>query len=271
VTAAVWNEEIATSCPIILEELVEPSQLIGNQVGSDVFICGDLSQTFEVEVVDQAEAHISTPEMQQLLPPESQRQQLSRRVSYEEVVHPETEIVEDAVTGSEQDQKLLLTPSCDSNKLMSEELNLDKCLSVLTQWAICLQEVYEDRQEGQIKASSTNCLCQKADHIAEDLRKVQQEFIRFLENTKPNVSDFPIVALGEALRSIQDLLRAVVSIRISTPSPKAQSKAMRLVQDLGDVSNYVKDTIQTLIQLVYDLLNVSECPKHLCNDIRYSQ
>ena len=128
---------------------------------------------------------------------------LNRRCSYEEVVHSDME----------QEPLAPGTPEL----LQSTILTFAQCLQCVTQCAVTLRDVLEDRgRSGLVGVTSqhsvsTNCVCRKAKAIVEKLEKLELRFGKVSAN--PDRSNFEKLWL--ALLQMKETLRMNVSIQVS--------------------------------------------------------
>ena len=116
---------------------------------------------------------------------------LLRRCSYEEVVHVENE-TDDEVN------EMSLPPTSQRTRIQTkagDEGNSDKpdstedhlnamrrCLIRLTQWALTLQEVYEDREtSGLLQPEHFNCNCVRALDINNHLSQLEADYVKAIE------------------------------------------------------------------------------------------
>ena len=199
------------------------------------------------------------------------RLELSRRVSYEEMVH---EYEEDQETASEDAKNKCTKKNCDS--VLSDSPSMEKCLIALTQWALTLQHVSEELQAEKPEYGPSNpsevtrCLCAKADNVMQALKKVESNYYEVIETcdnavVNPDLQDIQsrsVRDLTEHAKLVQGLLRSAVSIQISRPNDDIKNRSTYIVGEVCDVRQYVRDAIDTLVQLVYDMLNVRNCKRH---------
>ncbi len=260
------------------EEVVVESCFNMPELGAEVLICA--AETMSLNVTEE---EVIAVEQETVMSDNStimdvdggqdqhsrERPRPSRRVSYEEVVHSESDSNE------------------DHRRKVGEEATtttLAKCLEMLTQWALTLQEVYEDRQATAAAAAKSSrdvkgrsrltakCLCAKAASLSDDLRRLETVYYSVIKAHDDSEGDDDVVDSDEAkllveARSMQHRLRAEISIRISTsPSGDISQKAAFLVGEVCDVRKYVKDATDSVEQLVLDLQGVSECPEHAEDD-----
>ena len=153
---------------------------------------------------------------------------LSRRCSYEEVVHPDNDC----------------SVHLDSMKL---------CLLKLTHWALALQNVYEDQRQEVGKACS-KCVCAKVENVQEHLTLLQ---LTFKEVLSKNLN---LLDLAVSMQKVQSILRSHVTIQVSAmPDFEAQSKADYVVSKIVDIGGYVEDAIGSIRGLVNDIMNIHGC------------
>jgi hypothetical protein len=132
---------------------------------------------------------------------------LTRRCSYEEVVH--TEIRQQKVE--------------DNNSF--ENMSLKQCLQAVAQWALTLREVLEDRSRTGLldQDHSTKCVCRKAQVILAQLHKIEACFSAVLEQCAKNdtrlehYDRFYLENLWISLNQMQETLRMNVSIQVQEP------------------------------------------------------
>ena len=131
---------------------------------------------------------------------------LSRRCSYEEVVHTEC-----------CQQKL-------DDKNIFENMSLKQCLQAVTQWALTLREVLEDRSRTGLmdQDHSTKCVCRKAKGILDQLHKIEACFVTVLEQCETKCLDQcdrfvkprDLENVWFLLNQMQETLRMNVSIQV---------------------------------------------------------
>ncbi len=132
---------------------------------------------------------------------------LSRRCSYEEVVHHDDMEREEPGAG------------CPEQRF--ENMTLDQCLQTVTQWAVTLRDVLEDRGgTGLLRVTnpgvgSTNCVCRKAQMIVEQLERLEKSFAKVLESSDA----VGFEKLWSALSQMKETLRMNVSIQASNITP----------------------------------------------------
>ena len=128
--------------------------------------------------------------------------ELSRRCSYEEVVH-------------EDDQDIVdLSNSSPSGTL--DNVLLHNCLMTLTQWALTLQDVYEDRvKSGTLNLRVQKCACYLTKEVHHHLDSLKESLHNFLksENSKKSSRD-----LKEKQEKALSSLRSHVTIQVSHKS-----------------------------------------------------
>jgi hypothetical protein len=128
---------------------------------------------------------------------------LSRRCSYEEVVHADME----------QDAE----PATEHRPF--ENMSVQLCLQTATQWAVTLRDVADDRggmgllAAARCDAGSRNCVCKKASVIVQQLEALEKCFVGALEE---DAGLQELQRLWEALAGLQELLRMNVSIQVVT-------------------------------------------------------
>ena len=132
---------------------------------------------------------------------------ISRRCSYEEMVHEEFEVE-------------LQSPGSSAN-LDANEIWYNAVTRV-TQWAITLQEVADERQNLTANINS-KCLCHKAAAIVQKLQNLTQLLIGDDHNSAPNaVQDDLILCVDD----VQSALRAGVSIQVKNFIEKKNVKLL---------------------------------------------
>lgn len=184
-------------------------------------------------------------------------QRLSRRCSYEEVVHDDQ---------FEEDQQ---------QQLVNDTLQMSEwyqCVLRVTQWALTLQEVYEERHLQQQSAMEScdqslslsgqqyKCLCGKARSLGKKLANLAQRL------SSATQDDGQPRQMGEMTRLVDDVqaaLRAGVTIQVSKPRPPVISRANSVVEAAVAAncnrSSYVASAVDSIVKLVDDLLNVPTC------------
>ena len=176
---------------------------------------------------------------------------LARRCSYEEMVHDDSDEVNFPSNGHHS----------DANHASSDDLWYQAVLRI-TQWAITLQEVQEERNRGSF-ITSKKCLCHKASTIGQKLThltNVLQNYQAGSSSDSNNVQqDFDLQKIVE---DVQSALRAGVSIQISKPHEAVISKTVSVVDAAMlncDKIAYVQSAIESIVKLVDVLLNVPTC------------
>ena len=147
---------------------------------------------------------------------------IARRCSYEEMVHEEqnnsefglTDLNNSYLTSDDLNHKSLLTTSMENLASLSNEDLTKQCLLKSTQWAMILQEIFDERE---LSASvpilmNQKCLCQKASSICQRLYRLENA----LQNCLIEVDDDPPSNedLIQILEEAQSALRAGVSIQV---------------------------------------------------------
>ena len=122
---------------------------------------------------------------------------ISRRCSYEEMVHEEFE-VELQSPGS------ALASNLDANEIWYN------AVTRVTQWAITLQEVADERKNLAAQNSS-KCLCHKAAAIVQKLQNLTQ-FLVCEDHEAPKASQDDLILCVD---DVQSALRAGVSIQVN--------------------------------------------------------
>jgi len=182
---------------------------------------------------------------------------IARRCSYEEMVHEDTEEVPVPTGNGYGDQSHA-----------SDDIWYQAVLR-MTQWAITLQEVHDERSRGSI-ISSKKCLCHKASAIGQKLthlatlllNQLQQEDASSGNNsdsTQQLHQDFDLMKIVD---DVQSALRAGVSIQISKPHEAVISKTVSVVDAAMvacDKIAYVQSAVESIVKLVDILLNVPTC------------
>lgn len=175
---------------------------------------------------------------------------ISRRCSYEEMVHEDHEEVlmpelSDKCIGDADDQQ--------------QGIWYQAVLRV-TQWAITLQEINDERLTMGHHPVTHKCLCHKASNIGQKLNHLTS-FMLQLSEARDDDTDGSI-DLIQVVDDVQSALRAGVSIQISKPSEAVMTKAVSVV-DAAMAScqrtDYVRSAIDSIIKLVDALLNVPTC------------
>lgn len=166
------------------------------------------------------------------------------RVSYEEIIHSE--------------------PEEDSSSFLVDD-SLESCMSLLTQWALSLHDILDERLESNLRPESTNCVCGKAKALIEDLRTLEEHFLDTL-SLHDRISDVHyhlvkarITELRQLLMRMHDSLRVHISIQISIPKRDFVDRANCLVQSVSDSRRYVNDAFESIIYLINRLLHVDSC------------
>ena len=206
--------------------------------------------------------------------PENQRPPLLRRCSYEEMVHVENDddSNEDAIDITKEHIDKETNRDRDVNRCDVDRLiNLiRRSLIGLTQWALTLQEVYEEREtSGLLKPEHFICNCVRASNINGYLSELEAIYLGFIEKqdisgfdeTENKVSD-ELHHLTQKQAEVQNILRTHVSIQVSVPAGReTRSKAAYIVGEVIHPKEYVKDAIKSVKSLVNDLLNTETCEK----------
>lgn len=184
---------------------------------------------------------------------------IARRCSYEEMVH-------------EDYQDIPLPPACGSGQVLDHWY---ASVTRVTQWAITLQEVADERKN--LANLSSKCLCHKAAAIVQKLQNLMQFLICENTNEDNSAQDDLILCVDD----VQSALRAGVSIQvrllklgkkwtknviltlqISKPNEAVITKSSSVV-DAALIScekvAYVKSVIDSIVKLVNDLLHVPTC------------
>ena len=117
---------------------------------------------------------------------------IARRCSYEEMVH-------------EDYQDIPLPPACDSGQVLDHWY---ASVTRVTQWAITLQEVADERKN--LANLSSKCLCHKAAAIVQKLQNLMQFLICENTNEDNSAQDDLILCVDD----VQSALRAGVSIQV---------------------------------------------------------
>jgi len=166
--------------------------------------------------------------------------EIARRCSYEEMVH-------------EDYQDIPLPPACGSGQVLDHWY---ASVTRVTQWAITLQEVADERKN--LANLSSKCLCHKAAAIVQKLQNLMQFLICENTNEDNSAQDDLILCVDD----VQSALRAGVSIQISKPNEAVITKSSSVV-DAALIScekvAYVKSVIDSIVKLVNDLLHVPTC------------
>ncbi|XP_059089833.1 uncharacterized protein LOC131885716 isoform X2 [Tigriopus californicus] len=168
---------------------------------------------------------------------------LTDRVSYEEIIHSELE---------------------DSPSILVDD-SLESCLSLLTQWALSLHDILDERLESNLRPESTNCVCPKAKALIADLRALEEHFLDTL-SLHDRISDVHyhlvkarITELKQLLMRMHESLRVHISIQISIPKRDFVDRANFLVQSVSDSRRYLNDAFESIIDLIKRLLLVDSC------------
>merc|ERR1719220_2375215 len=94
----------------------------------------------------------------------------------------------------------------------------------MTQWALTLQEVYDERSRSNI-ISSKKCLCHKASAIGQKLTHLTNVLLhQDTSDSQPDQFD-----LMKTVDDVQSALRAGVSIQISKPHEAVIGKTVSVV------------------------------------------
>ena len=120
---------------------------------------------------------------------------IARRCSYEEMVH-------------EDYQDIPLPPACGSGQVLDHWY---ASVTRVTQWAITLQEVADERKN--LANLSSKCLCNKAAAIVQKLQNLMQ-FLICEENSAEDNSSTAQDDLSLCVDDVQSALRAGVSIQV---------------------------------------------------------
>lgn len=166
---------------------------------------------------------------------------LTRRCSYEEVVHPEM------------------------SKNSFQNLSPSDCLLRATQWIVTLKEVYEDRRTMGLLGvdRSGKCVCQKAQSISNHLKKLEKCFVLVINNNDCKQSEEQLMTqLWDVLNIVQEMLRMDVSIQISNPSSEAVSRATGIMGQIQNYLEYVRDLTNAIVGITKELLLVHSCQLH---------
>ena len=170
---------------------------------------------------------------------------LLERCLYEEMIH------------DDEEDDVLLQGGEDSP-------SLERCLVALTQWALMLQEVQEDREEGGLDPA-VKCQCERARSLLDGLREMEKRYmdvIAYLDGRGSEDVDAAVGSLQDLVAKMQERLRLHVSISVSQPSHAVRSKSLFLVEEVCDVTGYVRDAVESLCQLVSVLLGAGRCEEH---------
>ena len=201
----------------------------------------------------------------------SQNQSYSHRCSYEEMVHVDTDVDEEELDSQakfEKDSSFETKTNDDSTSLDAID-SLRKSLVRLTQWALTLQEVYEERETiGLLHPEGFNCNCKRALNINDSLSELESEFLHVIEqidNFQLKIYDtkttpISLQQLKKKQSEVQNTLRTHVSIQVSRPPGKeTRSKAAYVVGEVINHKAFVHDAINSVKNLVNDLLNTDSC------------
>ena len=234
-----------------------------DQIGAEVE-CGEEEQQHQLMMEELCRNDVvpQTTPSSALLEVPSAKTELYRRCSYEEIIHTE----EEAPLGADEDVAMLdVDGGFDQASPPSR-----KCLVMLTQWALTLQEVYEDRENSTLKPESTKCLCHRADRMAEEMKALETCFIGVIEaaDRLGHRAGVKQQDLSESMAKMRETLRSHVSISISNPSLVVRQQSNFLVQEMVNIRNYVRDAVEGLIQLIHDLMNVHSCKRHVLSGHR---
>jgi len=168
---------------------------------------------------------------------------IARRCSYEEMVHEDTEDV-------------LVPTSSDRSHHGSDDIWYQAVLR-MTQWALTLQEVYDERSRSNI-INSKKCLCHKASAIGQKLAHLTNVLLhQDASDSQPDQFD-----LMKTVDDVQSALRAGVSIQISKPHEAVIGKTVSVVDAAMascDKTAYVRSAVESIVKLVDVLLNVPTC------------
>lgn len=168
---------------------------------------------------------------------------IARRCSYEEMVHEDTEEVP-------------VPTSSDQSHHGSDDIWYQAVLR-MTQWALTLQEVYDERSRSNI-ISSKKCLCHKASAIGQKLTHLTNVLLhQDTSDSQPDQFD-----LMKTVDDVQSALRAGVSIQISKPHEAVIGKTVSVVDAAMascDKAAYVRSAVESIVKLVEVLLNVPTC------------
>ena len=213
----------------------------------------------------------ATEEEIQIQHSNNQNQSYSHRCSYEEMVHVDTDVDEEELDS----QANFEADSSFESKTNNGSTNLDainslrKSLVRLTQWALTLQEVYEERETiGLLHPEGFNCNCKRALNINESLSELESEFLHAIEhidhsqlkNDDTKTAPTSLQQLKKKQSEVQNILRTHVSIQVSRPPGKeTRSKAAYVVGEVINHKAFVHDAINSVKNLVNDLLNTDSC------------
>lgn len=182
---------------------------------------------------------------------------ITRRCSYEEMVHEEDTEFDFGMTSG------LLTSSSASlmENYSSKEDLWKQCILKITQWAMILQEIFDEREiSANLILMNSKCLCQKSSSICQRLNRLEYSLIDFLiDSNEDTPSEDDLIQIVE---EVQTALRAGVSIQISKPNEAVIQKSSSIVEAAlmnCEKVAYVKSLIESIVKLVNDLLNVPKC------------
>merc|ERR1711874_609032 len=168
---------------------------------------------------------------------------IARRCSYEEMVHEDTEDV-------------LVPTSGDRSHPGSDDIWYQAVLR-MTQWALTLQEVHDERSRSNI-ISSKKCLCHKASAIGQKLAHLTNVMLH-QDASDSQQDQFDLM---KTVDDVQSALRAGVSIQISKPHEAVIGKTVSVVDAAMascDKTAYVRSAVESIVKLVDILLNVPTC------------
>jgi len=212
-------------------------------------------------LVDQISPGISSCSDWQQLGAEVQvENKIARRCSYEEMVHEDPDDHDLDMMTSSGDLAM-----SSSHSPSPEELWKQSALKI-TQWAITLQEIFNEREQN-VQASFLNnkCLCHKATNIVRRLIRLENAMIYNNEGkinddddeTTSNYNDHSAI-----LEEVQSALRAGISIQISKPNEaviELASTSLETALLSCDKVTYIKSAFESIVKHVNDLLNVPKC------------
>ena len=149
---------------------------------------------------------------------QNQSPPIFRRCSYEEIVHAEEENSDDilipAMPSSTNPKNLncLTDVSMQQFDLCDHLNNIRRCLVRLTQWALTLQEVYEDREtSGLLKPEHLKCVCARAIEINDHLSQLEGAYIDAIDEQDNCMGD------TEDTQNLAESLEIVVQKQLETP------------------------------------------------------
>jgi hypothetical protein len=182
-----------------------------------------------------------------------QHQDLTRRVSYEEMVHEDVMEEDDQNGGSISDQE-------GKETITFEEDAVEQCLIHVTEWALTLQEVAEARKNDWRMALTlpppAKCLCAKAHLLCGNFRKLEMSIMVAIEDKSKTE------AMLKCAESVLQQLRTSVSIAVTRPNHNVSATALAAVAASASAAEHACDAVAALTGVVLELMGTTSCSQH---------